>query len=121
MEICVGTAMGRAFRRIFFRIDFYYMFSFTLIHLTEACRTRSCPLLHPSSFTLQDKNSYDSLMNALQVGPVAITVDASQWSTYAGGVFDGCNQESPELDHGVLLVGYGTDADLGDYWLVRNS
>jgi cathepsin L len=52
---------------------------------------------------------------------VSITVDASQWSTYSGGVFDGCNQESPELDHGVLLVGYGTDADLGDYWLVRNS
>ena len=69
----------------------------------------------------QDKNSYDSLMNAIQVGPVSITVDASKWSTYSGGVFDGCNQDSPELDHGVLLVGYGTDEDLGDYWLVRNS
>ena len=67
-------------------------------------------------------NSYESLLTAVAtVGPVAITVDASQWSAYQGGVFDGCNQASPELDHGVLLVGYGTDPDAGDYWLIRNS
>jgi cathepsin L len=67
-------------------------------------------------------NSYESLLTAVAtVGPVAITVDASQWSAYQGGVIGGCNQASPELDHGVLLVGYGTDPDAGDYWLIRNS
>ncbi len=25
------------------------------------------------------------------------------------------------INHAVQLVGYGTDDDLGDYWLVRNS
>jgi cathepsin L len=24
------------------------------------------------------------------------------------------------INHGVTLVGYGTDADKGDYWVIRN-
>lgn len=66
-------------------------------------------------------NEYDPLMAAVAKGPVAVSVDASAWSSYSGGVFDGCNQDSPVIDHGVLLVGYGSDPKLGDYWIVRNS
>lgn len=33
-----------------------------------------------------------------------------------------CDQTSPDIDHAIQLVGYGTDASLKmDYWLVRNS
>lgn len=47
-------------------------------------------------------------MNAVaQLGPVAVVVDASDWSTYSEGVFDGCNAESPDINHGVVVVGYG--------------
>lgn len=36
------------------------------------------------------------------------------------GIFDGCNQSSPDVNHVVVLAGYGEDN--GDkYWLVRNS
>jgi len=54
-------------------------------------------------------------------GPLAVSVDASKWFLYESGVFDGCNQTNPDLDHAVQLVGMGTDSALGDYWLVRNS
>lgn len=36
------------------------------------------------------------------------------------GVYYDEECSSEELDHGVLLVGYGTDPEAGDYWLVKN-
>jgi cathepsin L len=67
------------------------------------------------------ENNYEELMNAVaQKGPIAISVDASTWSAYSSGIFDGCNQKNPDIDHAVVLMGYGTDNGK-DYWLVRNS
>jgi len=75
-----------------------------------------------SSYVTLPANQQDPLMNAVAtIGPIAISVDASSWSFYESGVFDGCNQTQPDIDHAVQLVGYGTDPKLGDYWLVRNS
>jgi len=70
-------------------------------------------------------NDYASLMTAVStVGPVAISVDAS-WGGYEEGVFTCDDYETTlcgtTIDHAVQLVGYGTDATAGDYWLVRNS
>jgi len=61
------------------------------------------------------------LKHLTTTGPLAVSVDASTWSFYEEGVFDGCNQTNPDLDHAVQLVGFGTDAKFGDYWLIRNS
>eukprot|EP00092_Neocalanus_flemingeri_P032974 GFUD01035858.1.p1 GENE.GFUD01035858.1~~GFUD01035858.1.p1 ORF type:complete len:375 (+),score=110.48 GFUD01035858.1:27-1127(+) len=65
------------------------------------------------------------MQHIAEVGPLAIAVDASNWSSYSGGVFDGCSfDENISINHGVQLVGYGSEfSPLGvyDYWLVRNS
>ncbi|GMI36430.1 hypothetical protein TeGR_g8578 [Tetraparma gracilis] len=70
---------------------------------------------------IEENNAADVMEALATVGPLAINVDASNWHTYESGIFDSCSYESMDLDHVVVLVGYGTDEELGDYWLVRNS
>lgn len=66
-------------------------------------------------------NQYSPLMSAVaNVGPIAISVDASAWGPYEEGIFNGCNQTNPDIDHAVQLVGYGSESGT-DYWIVRNS
>jgi cathepsin L len=67
-------------------------------------------------------NNYTALMNAIAtVGPIAVSVDASAWSPYESGIFDNCNQDQPDIDHAVVLVGYGEESNGSKYWIIRNS
>lgn len=49
---------------------------------------------------------------------MTVYVDANQWSSYDGGIYDDyCEQRT---NHAVVVIGYG-EADGTDYWLIRNS
>jgi cathepsin L len=49
-------------------------------------------------------NSYEATMNHLaNVGPLSVAVDASPWSFYGGGVFDGCDyDQNIGINHGIF-------------------
>ena len=51
-------------------------------------------------------------------GPIACEVDAHPLLNYESGVFKGAGNGT---DHIVSVVGWGTDAEEGFYWIVRNS
>lgn len=58
------------------------------------------------------------------VGPISVAIDATRPSfmSYRSGIYiePTCGNQLSNLDHAVLVVGYGTENGV-DYWLVKNS
>lgn len=58
-------------------------------------------------------------------GPVAVSLDASQdsFTFYSSGIYydTQCMWKPDDLDHSMMLMGYGSDPEAGDYWIVKNS
>ena len=76
------------------------------------------------------------LMKAVaEVGVISVGVDANfEWQVYESGVYipdpqnGGCSSSPEQIDHGVAVVGYGSDTIVQDgknktlnFWIVRNS
>jgi len=59
------------------------------------------------------------LKNAVAGGVVAAGIDATYLQDYKSGVFK-CPKFNA-INHAMLIVGYGTDAKVGPYWIVKNS
>merc|ERR1719440_1282959 len=80
----------------------------------------SNPVVAVASYKDVAPKTEDQLKAAVAQQPVSIAIEADQsgFQLYKSGVFSGtCGDK---LDHGVLAVGYGTDAGK-DYWKVKNS
>jgi len=76
-----------------------------------------------TGFVDVDEGSEEKLKLAVAtVGPVSVAIDAGHpsFQLYKEGVYyePACSPE--QLDHGVLVVGYGTDNGK-DYWIIKNS
>ncbi len=65
--------------------------------------------------------SSSALQAAISSQPISICIEAMDtlFRHYQGGVLTNCSYR--DTDHCILAIGYGTDAELGDYWLVKNS
>ncbi|CAH1163486.1 unnamed protein product [Phaedon cochleariae] len=91
----------------------------------QSCRyTASETIVKVASYVELEKGNEDSLKDAVaNKGPVSVGIDGDTIQLYLGGIFSSilC---SHDLNHGVLVVGYGTEKVLfsnTDYWIVKNS
>ena len=78
------------------------------------------PAVTAKGFTDVPTNSQLALMTAVSKQPVSVAIEADEnsFQFYSSGVLTkACGTN---LDHGVLLVGYGTENGL-DYYKVKNS
>lgn len=89
-------------------------------------RDSSCqphkPYLRIAGFQPLPVNKLQPLMEAVSTkGPVVVSIDASGWNSYGGGIFDSCDKDAV-VNHAVVLVGYGkSKSENKEYWLIRNS
>lgn len=68
-------------------------------------------------------NGNETMMRDIvgSVGPVSIALCVQKsLQDYQSGVYYEPNC-CTEVNHGVLITGYGTDPKHGDYWIVKNS
>lgn len=83
------------------------------------------PVVTIDGYSSLPTNDYKVTMNAVaKMGPLVVVVACSNWHGYSGGVFseEEHNSVSWDLNHAVVLMGYGTDSETGeDYWLIQNS
>lgn len=102
---------------------------------TGSCQTTCTPVsgTKVASYVTVTPQSDSAMMTALTVEPVSIAIEADtrSFQLYSGNIysdFEGCNANSktkgptsqPNIDHAVVLVGYGSQ-DGQDYYILRNS
>lgn len=78
-----------------------------------------------SDYKVVESSDEQALLRAVTRGPVTANIDASGdgFRHYAGGVYDAddCLSDGQEVNHAVVVVGFGEDESEGKYWILRNT
>lgn len=120
---CEGGLMDFAFQYIKDNVGIDTEESYPYQAKDATCRFKKASVgASDKGFTDIAENDEAKLQEAVAtVGPIAVAIDAGHdsFQLYKSGVYNepACTDN---LDHGVLVVGYGT-LNGQDYWLVKNS
>ena len=118
---CNGGLMDYGFQYIIDNGGICTESSYAYSGTDGTCKKTCAKVAKISGFKDIPQGDEQALLTAVgTVGPVSVAIEADQqgFQFYSKGVFDATCGTS--LDHGVLVVGYGTDAGK-DYWIVKNS
>jgi C1A family cysteine protease len=102
--------------------------SYSYVGRDQSCKFQeSLSVVNITGYKDLDKNETEIAAVLASVGPLSAAVNAGgiEWQFYVGGVLEPwiCNPQS--LDHGITIVGYGTEKTfLGqekEVWIIKNS
>jgi C1A family cysteine protease len=118
---CEGGLMDNAFNWIISNGGLCTEGDYPYTAQDGTCQTNCTSAVTITGFTDVPPNDESQLESAVVLTPVSIAVEADQsaWQLYSGGIVM-ASTCGTQLDHGVLLVGYGTDGGQA-YWKVKNS
>jgi C1A family cysteine protease len=86
----------------------------------KTCSTSCRKTAHFRGYRKVTAKDERAMVRAANVAPLSVAIEAGKlgFQFYSSGVFD--TECGTQLDHGVAVVGYGTDNGK-QYWTVRNS
>ena len=119
---CEGGIMEAAFRYIISNKGLNTETAYPFVGKDEACDTEkeAQQVGTISSFKDVPPKQEAQLLAAVTQQPVSVAIEADKpvFQHYKSGVMSDLSC-GVKLDHGVLLVGYGTDPVGGDYWILK--
>ncbi|KAK7332033.1 hypothetical protein VNO80_28779 [Phaseolus coccineus] len=88
--------------------------------VTDIKNQRRCAAAQIIGYEDVAENSEEQLLQAVTNQPVSVAVAVNEnFQSHKKGVFEGpCGTD---LNHAVVIVGYGTSEDGKKYWLIKNS
>jgi len=64
----------------------------------------------------------NALLKAILISPVATAVMVTyDFQLYSSGVFNDSSCTNQEIEHGILVVGYGVTSQSEKYWILKNT
>jgi C1A family cysteine protease len=120
---CQGGLMDQAFQFIIQNNGITSEAAYPYVGQDNQCQTGKPVIATLTTYTDVNPNNDAALYAALLVNPVSIAIEADQetFQFYSAGILTGtCGAN---LDHGVLVVGWGVDASINNtaYWTIKNS
>ncbi|XP_010358350.1 cathepsin L2 [Rhinopithecus roxellana] len=125
---CSGGFMNSAFRYVKENGGLDSEESYPYVAMDGICKYRpENSVANDTGFEVVPAGKEKALMKAVAtVGPISVAMDAghSSFQFYKSGIYFEPDCSSKNLDHGVLVVGYGfegANSNNNKYWLVKNS
>jgi len=120
---CNGGLMDQAFEFVIANKGICSEASYGYTASQGTCQTTCESVTTISAYKDVPAGNENALLVAATQQPISVAIEADQqgFQFYSGGVYadSGCGTQ---LDHGVLVVGFGHDSGVNlDYWIVKNS
>ncbi|KAL4232038.1 hypothetical protein ACF0H5_009616 [Mactra antiquata] len=121
---CFGGQMDHAFKYIIFNkgidTEQSYPYHAKLGNCKYSRAGRGATMISYRDIRFGDEEELKEAVGTL--GPVAVGIDAKsiEFLFYHYGIYDNSWCSSTKVNHGALIVGYGTEYGQ-DYWLLKNS